>query len=176
LAISLMVFCASKSSNLSSICAQTTSLPSSSEKGGQNGNVGKYDYFMEEVEPGKKLKYRRVRCLLCGDGTIISFGNFGNHVKALHEPPVVCEICQKEFNAMTIVTHKRKWHNEIKGNNNVDRNDDTEDLSPSVKYTTSQPDQSEPDLSNTIPSVSAKSANMPILPPTLFLPNNLRKN
>ena len=66
--------------------------------------------------------------------------------------------------------------NEIKGNNNVDRNDDTEDLSPSVKYTTSQPDQSEPDLSNTIPSVSAKSANMPILPPTLFLPNNLRKN
>ena len=38
--------CASKSSNLSSICAQTTSLPSSSEKGGHNGNVGKYDCFM----------------------------------------------------------------------------------------------------------------------------------
>jgi hypothetical protein len=93
---------------LSSICAETTSLPSSSEKGGHTGNVGKYDCFMEEVEPGKKLKYRRVRCLLCGDGRIIGFGNFGSHVKALHEPPVVCEICQKECNAMAIVTHKRK--------------------------------------------------------------------
>ena len=65
--------------------------------------------------------------------------------------------------------------NEIKGNNNVDRSDDTEDLSPSVKYTTSKPDQSEPDLSNTIPSVSAKSANMPILPPNPVLDKQFKE-
>ena len=48
----------------------------------------------------------------------------------LHEPPVICEICQKEFNAFRIVNH-RKWHNEIKENNRVDRSNETEALSPS---------------------------------------------
>ena len=77
-------------------------------------------------------KYRKVRCLLCGDGTIVTYGNFGQHVKALHLPPVICEICQKEFNAVRIVNHKRKWHNKIKENNNVVRSNDTEDLSLSA--------------------------------------------
>jgi len=175
-----------RSTNRSSApyCAQTAPAENVGNNMMNRGHRDyKYECFLEEVESGKKLKtlkwkekrYRKVRCLLCGDGTIVTYGNFARHVKIFHEPPVICEICHTEFNGVMIVNHMRKWHKEVMENNNVGKSDDTEDLSlsahcnESVQYPTSHPVQSKPDLSNSIPSVSAKSANIPILSPDPLL-------
>ena len=65
---------------------------------------------MAGCHPADK-KLRKVRCLLCRD-RIVSLGNFGEHYKAFHEPPVKCTECGREFSASRISTHKmlcRGW-------------------------------------------------------------------
>merc|ERR1719318_1976837 len=92
------------------------------------GAVGRYDAFLEDVYPDMKLKtlkFKKVRCVLCGDGRVFSYCNIGRHIKAVHEPPVTCEICQKEFNVVQLIDHKKKWHKDelAEENNNVVNSD-----------------------------------------------------
>lgn len=77
------------------------------------GAVRRYDVFIEDINPELKLKdNKKVRCLLCGDGKVMTYGNMGRHIKRFHEPPVVCEICHKEFNVIQIEEHMARWHKE----------------------------------------------------------------
>ena len=70
------------------------------------GIPGRYDSFYEDVfEEGVEKKYRRVKCLLCGNGKLLSLGNFHRHIKTMHEPPVKCEGCGKEFSGQQIKKH-----------------------------------------------------------------------
>jgi len=67
---------------------------------------GRYDLFYEDVsEEGLEKKYRSVKCLLCGNGKLLSLGNFHRHIKTMHEPPVKCEGCGKEFSGQQIKKH-----------------------------------------------------------------------
>merc|ERR1719318_766056 len=91
------------------------------------GAVGRYDAFLEDVYPDMKLKtlkFKKVRCVLCGDGRVFSYCNIGRHIKAVHEPPVTCEICQKEFNVVQLID-PWKWHKDelAEENNNVVNSD-----------------------------------------------------
>eukprot|EP00092_Neocalanus_flemingeri_P063230 GFUD01076460.1.p1 GENE.GFUD01076460.1~~GFUD01076460.1.p1 ORF type:complete len:350 (+),score=86.97 GFUD01076460.1:48-1097(+) len=70
---------------------------------------GRYDAFYEDVyEEGVGKKHRRVKCLLCGDGRLLSLGNFNRHIRTIHEPPVKCDTCGMEFSGEQIKVHKRK--------------------------------------------------------------------
>jgi hypothetical protein len=76
------------SSCWSSSSTPNVSLPSSTREGGcifvnkedKNISLGKYDYFLEEVEHNKDSRCRKVRCLLCGDGKTIAYINLGQHI------------------------------------------------------------------------------------------------
>jgi len=76
--------------------------------------IGKYRTFYSEVaesQPVDKFKprnLRKVRCLLCTDGRLLSIGNFGEHCKAFHEPPVKCDNCGGEFKPKKIGIHMKK--------------------------------------------------------------------
>eukprot|EP00092_Neocalanus_flemingeri_P050369 GFUD01058192.1.p1 GENE.GFUD01058192.1~~GFUD01058192.1.p1 ORF type:complete len:328 (-),score=79.13 GFUD01058192.1:69-1052(-) len=73
------------------------------------GMKGRYDAFYEDSsDEGVAKQYRRVKCLLCGDGRLLSLGNFHRHIKAIHEPPVKCDTCGREFNGEQIRIHKKK--------------------------------------------------------------------
>merc|ERR1719452_397449 len=61
-----------------------------------------------ELLPQEGGENRRVRCMLCGDGKILSLQNFHRHIKAIHEPPVKCEVCGRLFNGEQIKVHRRK--------------------------------------------------------------------
>ena len=75
------------------------------------GMPGRYDSFYEDVsEDGVEKKYRRVKCLLCGNGKMLSLGNFYRHIKTMHEPPVKCEGCGKEFSGEQIKKHIKVCH------------------------------------------------------------------
>ena len=77
------------------------------EKPAKAKAMGSYKTFYCEMagcHPADK-KLRKVRCLLCRD-RIVSLGNFGEHYKAFHEPPVKCTECGREFSASRISTHK----------------------------------------------------------------------
>jgi len=75
------------------------------------GMPGRYDSFYEDVsEDGVEKKYRRVKCLLCGNGKLLSLGNFHRHIKTMHEPPVKCEGCGKEFSGEQIKKHIKVCH------------------------------------------------------------------
>eukprot|EP00092_Neocalanus_flemingeri_P039678 GFUD01043210.1.p1 GENE.GFUD01043210.1~~GFUD01043210.1.p1 ORF type:complete len:272 (-),score=45.39 GFUD01043210.1:88-819(-) len=80
------------------------------------GMQGRYDAFFEHVyEKGVDKRLRRVKCLLCGDGRLLSLENFHRHIKRIHEPPVKCDTCGREFSGEQIKVHKRKnkcvWQN-----------------------------------------------------------------
>ena len=46
--------------------------------------ISRYQYFYEEaVNPGSESK--KVRCLLCGNGSVLSLGSFSRHVFRVHE-------------------------------------------------------------------------------------------
>ena len=82
--------------------------------------IGKYKTFYSEVvetQPAdnkfKPRNMRKVRCLLCTDGRILSIGNFGEHCKSFHEPPVKCDSCGGEFRAKRFSTHKKKCIKEL---------------------------------------------------------------
>eukprot|EP00092_Neocalanus_flemingeri_P025864 GFUD01028031.1.p1 GENE.GFUD01028031.1~~GFUD01028031.1.p1 ORF type:complete len:340 (-),score=80.96 GFUD01028031.1:16-1035(-) len=73
------------------------------------GMQGRYDAFFEDVyEEGVDKRHRRVKCLLCGDGRLLSLENFHRHIKRIHEPPVKCDTCRREFSGEQIKVHKRK--------------------------------------------------------------------
>eukprot|EP00092_Neocalanus_flemingeri_P098640 GFUD01125786.1.p1 GENE.GFUD01125786.1~~GFUD01125786.1.p1 ORF type:complete len:371 (-),score=83.31 GFUD01125786.1:16-1128(-) len=73
------------------------------------GMQGRYDAFFEHVyEEGVDKRHRRVKCLLCGDGRLLSLENFHRHIKRIHEPPVKCDTCRREFSGEQIKVHKRK--------------------------------------------------------------------
>eukprot|EP00092_Neocalanus_flemingeri_P025862 GFUD01028029.1.p1 GENE.GFUD01028029.1~~GFUD01028029.1.p1 ORF type:complete len:296 (-),score=54.42 GFUD01028029.1:91-891(-) len=73
------------------------------------GMQGRYDAFYEDAfEEGVERKHRRVKCLLCGDGRLLSLGNFHRHIRTIHEPPVKCDTCGMEFSGEQIKVHKRK--------------------------------------------------------------------
>ena len=64
------------------------------------GRPGRYEVLYEDMsEVGVEKKYRKVHCLLCGDGKLLSLGSFHKHIKSMHEPPVKCESCGKEVSA-----------------------------------------------------------------------------
>jgi len=72
------------------------------------GMPGRYDSFYEDVsEDGVEKKYRRIKCLLCGNGKLLSLGNFHRHIKSMHEPPVKCEGCGKQFSGQQIKIHSK---------------------------------------------------------------------
>jgi len=72
------------------------------------GMPGRYDSFYEDVsEAGVEKKYRRIKCLLCGNGKLLSLGNFHRHIKSMHEPPVKCEGCGKQFSGQQIKIHSK---------------------------------------------------------------------
>eukprot|EP00092_Neocalanus_flemingeri_P017465 GFUD01018893.1.p1 GENE.GFUD01018893.1~~GFUD01018893.1.p1 ORF type:complete len:350 (+),score=83.43 GFUD01018893.1:54-1103(+) len=73
------------------------------------GMQGRYDAFYEDAfEEGVDRNHRRVKCLLCGDGRLLSLGNFNRHIRTIHEPPVKCDTCGMEFSGEQIKVHKRK--------------------------------------------------------------------
>jgi hypothetical protein len=87
---------------------ETESSDEDGEGGGQMevqgqflpGRPGRHEVFFEDVsEVGVEKKYRKVHCLLCGDGKLLSLGSFHKHIKSMHEPPVKCEGCGKEVSA-----------------------------------------------------------------------------
>merc|ERR1719318_953410 len=109
------------------------------------GAVRRYDLFIEDINPGLKLKdnkLKKVKCLLCGDGKVLSYGNMRRHIKRYHEPPVTCKICHKEFNALQMEKHRTRCHKEkLKEKNSDIRMNDVnklnvksrrQDVSPSV--------------------------------------------
>jgi len=76
---------------------------------------GRYRAFYIEVDQpkqpsDKKLKNwsKLVSCLLCPDRRTLKSGNFGDHIKAFHLPPVQCEKCGESFSASRIEFHKKK--------------------------------------------------------------------
>jgi hypothetical protein len=82
--------------------------------------IGKYKKFYSEVpesQPAdnrfKPRNMRKVRCLLCTDGRILSIGNFGEHCKSFHEPPVKCTSCGEEVRARSFSIHKKKCIKEV---------------------------------------------------------------
>merc|ERR1719470_541903 len=81
--------------------------------------VGKYRSFYSEVAESQAAdkfrpkNIRKVRCLLCTDGRILSIGNFGEHCKAYHEPPVKCTSCGREFRAKKIGNHMKMCGKEV---------------------------------------------------------------
>jgi len=64
--------------------------------------------FYEHVEEGRETKYKRVKCLLCNDGRLLSLINFSRHIKAIHEPPVPCENCGQVFSGEQLRTHRNR--------------------------------------------------------------------
>eukprot|EP00092_Neocalanus_flemingeri_P033539 GFUD01036458.1.p1 GENE.GFUD01036458.1~~GFUD01036458.1.p1 ORF type:complete len:455 (+),score=107.54 GFUD01036458.1:43-1407(+) len=74
----------------------------------QTGVEGRYDAFIDVVAPGVNREKSKVRCLLCTDGKIYFHNSIGRHIKAVHEPPVNCENCGREFNVVQIRHHKKK--------------------------------------------------------------------
>jgi len=82
-------------------------------------NIGKYRSFYSEVAESQAAdkfrprNMRKVRCLLCTDGRILSIGNFGEHCKAYHEPPVECTSCGGEFRAKKIGNHMKMCGKEV---------------------------------------------------------------
>jgi len=78
----------------------------------------KYEAFCDVVTKDGETRYK---CLLCGN-LFTRKGNFGTHVKVVHEPDVPCENCGKEFRPHRIKKHtdecKVKWRddnaNEVK--------------------------------------------------------------
>ena len=97
----------------------------------EQGNFGKYDLFVDFLEErnhrGSKYN-RKVRCKLCGDGRIHSYGNYRRHLHAIHEPSVFCEICNAEFTQKRcLAVHKKtvQCKPSIKGN--------TKDINVNIK-------------------------------------------
>ena len=78
------------------------------EKRLERSTKANFDPFIEIVDEGREKKLQRVKCLLCGNGRLLSLGNFSRHMKAIHEPPVTCEKCGKEFSGEQMRTHRRK--------------------------------------------------------------------
>jgi len=79
--------------------------------------IRKYNVFMEFVDDSKRNKnrqYWKVKCKLCGDGRVHSYGNIRRHIESLHESSVVCEICNNEFSQKRcLAEHKRRVHSQV---------------------------------------------------------------
>ena len=71
--------------------------------------MGNYKEFYTEVSESQPTnrKLRKVRCRLCPESRTLSMGNFGEHYKAYHKPPVECSSCQRKFSAIRINIHKQ---------------------------------------------------------------------
>ena len=70
--------------------------------------AGRYEVLYEDMsEVGVEKKYRKVHCLLCGDGKLHSKKNIASHVKAMHELYVNCSSCGKEFNSEQVKKHTK---------------------------------------------------------------------
>ena len=86
------------------------------------GMNSRYEAFYEHVsEEGVERKYRRVKCLLCGDGKVLLLGNFNRHVKAIHEPPVKCEVCERQFSGQQIKVHRRTCGQNMNNSNDLNK-------------------------------------------------------
>merc|ERR1719318_2514547 len=150
------------------------------------GAVRRYDLFIEDINPGLKLKdnkLKKVKCLLCGDGKLLSYGNMRRHIKRYHEPPATCQICQREFNALQMEKHRIRCHKEkLKEKNSDIRKSDVNKLN--VKSRRQEVSPSKPSLkpsTEVINNSSTPTANSPvqagsaneILPVKLDQPNSL---
>jgi len=89
--------------NESELTEQPLSNDSNSNKFHSNfapGKPGRYQafYTTEDVpQAAGAAKNRSVRCLLCKERKILKVANFGDHMKAYHEPPVNCPNCRREY-------------------------------------------------------------------------------
>ena len=70
---------------------------------------GKYTSFYTDVgvDQPENRKLKRVRCLLCPGEKTLAFGNFGEHVKGSHMPPVQCTDCGGEYSGASIKRHRK---------------------------------------------------------------------
>ena len=77
-----------------------------------SGRAGKYAAFFTEVDVThpKLRKYKRhklVRCLLCSEEKVLTVSNIGRHLQNVHEQPVLCNSCGKEFSSARISDHRK---------------------------------------------------------------------
>jgi len=79
--------------------------PSKSAQFGPGKYTSFYTYAGVDQPENRKLK--RVRCLLCPGEKTLAFGNFGEHVKGSHMPPVKCTVCGVEYSGATIKRHRK---------------------------------------------------------------------
>jgi len=78
------------------------------EAGTIHKEFGKYTKFYTDVGVEQIKKHKQVRCLLCTGERILAYGNFGDHLKAFHEPRVKCTICGVEYSGAGIKRHRKK--------------------------------------------------------------------
>jgi len=65
------------------------------------------DVGVTQPEVKRYKKFRLVRCLLCKDEKIVAIASFGGHLRSYHEPPVKCDICEKEFTSGNMRRHMK---------------------------------------------------------------------
>jgi len=87
----------------------TTSSKESQVKrkpGGIQSSVAAFFTDVGVTQP-EGSKNRFVRCLLCKKEKIVGFKNFRRHVRAIHEPPVECDMCGREYSSDRMSFHRK---------------------------------------------------------------------
>ena len=106
---------------------ETETDPSLEERPNLQENVGMYDMFVEFVDEKNNVeiglpKYRKkVKCVLCSDEKVISYGNVGRHIEYYHLPSVVCDICNCKISKKRISYHMEKVHSNQQSENVNDK-------------------------------------------------------
>jgi len=88
--------------------SKTSSRESLSKRkqGGVQSSVAAFFTDVGVTQP-EGSKNRFVRCLLCKKNKIVGFQNFRRHVRAMHEPPVECDICGREYSSVRMSLHRK---------------------------------------------------------------------
>jgi len=151
-------------------------------------NAGMYDMFVQFVDESNKemglpKNRKKIKCILCTDEKVITYGNVGRHIENYHLPSVVCEICNCKISQKRFMIHMKRVHSNNSNQQCKDASDKTKspngfkrkrDLNKNiinvVKTSTTNPSQSNTETLNTNdPSLGLNSDDINNIGPAILV-------